>query len=76
MEAVSLNATALYAGSLTLWYLVLGYRVVGLRRNGISLGDGGDPVMARVIRGHANFAEYVPLALVMLAVLELNATSP
>ena len=75
MQAGALTVTGLYAGSLTLWYLVLSYRVV-VRRQTISLGDGGDSGMLRLIRGHANFAEYVPLALLMLAILELNATSP
>ena len=75
MEAISLTATALYSGSLALWFLVLSYRVVARRRAGISLGDGGDAGMQRLIRGHANFAEYVPLALIMLAVLELAGTS-
>jgi uncharacterized membrane protein YecN with MAPEG domain len=70
-----LPVTALYAGSLALWFLVLSYRVVGRRRAGISLGDGDDPGMLRVVRGHANFAEYVPLALIMLAILELGGTS-
>ncbi len=74
MQAMSLTVTALYAGSLALWFLVLSYRVVGRRRAGISLGDGGDPGMLRVVRGHANFAEYVPLALIMLAILELGGT--
>jgi uncharacterized membrane protein YecN with MAPEG domain len=67
-----LPVTALYAGSLALWFLVLSYRVVGRRRAGISLGDGDDPGMLRVVR---NFAEYVPLALIMLAILELGGTS-
>ncbi len=75
MQTMSLTVTALYAGSLALWFLVLSYRVVGHRRAGISLGDGGDPGMLRVVRGHANFAEYVPLALIMLAILELGGTS-
>ncbi|PWG68537.1 hypothetical protein DF186_24935, partial [Enterococcus hirae] len=35
-----------------------------------------DRGMLRVVRGHANFAEYVPLALVMLGILELSGTSP
>ncbi len=76
METIPLTATALYAGSLALWYLVLSYRVIDRRRGGIYLGDGGDPGMLRVIRGHANFAEYVPLALIMLGILELAGTSP
>jgi uncharacterized protein len=63
--------TPLYAGLLTLLFLVLCYRVIRMRRQGISLGDGGDPKMLRVIRGHANFAEHVPLALLLLGVMEL-----
>jgi uncharacterized protein len=70
-----LTVTMLYGGSLALWFLVLSARVVGRRRAGISLGDGGDALMLRAIRGHGNFAEYVPLALILLAALELNGTS-
>ena len=65
--------TPLYAGLLALWLLVLSIRVIRRRQFGISLGDGGDPGMLRVIRGHANFAEYVPLALLMLGILELSS---
>ena len=75
MEPNGLTVTALYSGSLALWFLVLSYRVVVRRRSGFPLGDGGNKGMLRVIRGQANFAEYVPLALLMLAVLELNGTS-
>ena len=55
--------TPLYAGLLVLWFIVLSARVLGFRRQGISFGDGGNPKVLRVVRGHANFAEYVPLAL-------------
>ena len=75
MQSISLTVTALYTGSLALWFMVLSYRVVGRRRAGVSLGDGGDPGMLRVVRGHGNFAEYVPLALIMLGILELGGTS-
>lgn len=67
-----LPVTALYASLLALLFLVLSARVV-LGRAGPgrpSLGDGGDPAMLRRIRGHANFAEYVPLALILIALLE------
>ena len=40
-------------------------------RHRIGLGSGGDPVLARKIRAHANFIEFVPIALLMLALLEL-----
>jgi uncharacterized protein len=67
--------TPLYAGLLTLLFVLLSYRVVQFRQKGIPLGDGGDPKMLRVIRGHANFAEYVPLALLLMAILELGHNS-
>lgn len=67
--------TPLYAGALALWFLVLTWRVVRRRRGGIYLGDGGDQSLLRVIRGHANFAEYVPLALLLMAMLEAGRLS-
>ena len=64
--------TPLYAGALALWFLVLSLRVVGGRSgpSGPSLGDGGNPAMLRKIRAHANFAEYVPLVLLLMGLLE------
>lgn len=68
--------TPLYAGLLVLLFLVLSIRVIRRRGSGkIALGDGGNPGMLRVIRGHANFAEYVPLALVLMVILEQSRTS-
>lgn len=67
--------TSFYAGLLALWYFVLSLRVIGGRRRGVSLGDGGDPGMLRLIRAHGNFAEYVPLILVLMALLEWGRTS-
>jgi len=61
--------TSLYAGFLALLFLALSARVVAVRGR-VSLGDGGDPEVLRRMRGHANFAEYVPLILVMMALLE------
>ncbi len=65
--------TPLYAGLLVLWFLLLSIRVI--RRRGsdkIMLGDGGNAGILRVIRAQANFAEYVPLALLLMAILELS----
>jgi uncharacterized membrane protein YecN with MAPEG domain len=67
--------TPLYAGLLAFFFLVLSWRVIQFRQRGIPLGDGGDPKMLRLIRGHANFAEYVPLILVMMGFLEIGHTS-
>ena len=60
------------AGLLGLVYLVLALRIVfGRFRMRISLGDGGQGVMLRRIRAHGNFAEYVPLLLLFMALFEL-----
>jgi hypothetical protein len=70
-----MSVTLLYAGALGLWFLVLSIRVV-LGRVGPGnpgLGDGGNPALQRRIRGHGNFAEYVPLILAMMGFLELSA---
>ena len=68
--------TPIYGGLLVLWFLVLSIRVIRRRRGGkISLGDGGDPGMLRVMRGQANFAEYVPLAMLLMLILELSKFS-
>ncbi|HEY2968368.1 MAG TPA: MAPEG family protein [Casimicrobiaceae bacterium] len=67
--------TPLYAGLLALWFLVLSWRVIQRRGKGTWLGDGGDQALLRVIRGHANFAEYVPLALLMMGFLEVSRFS-
>ncbi|MGZ8154862.1 MAG: MAPEG family protein [Burkholderiales bacterium] len=65
--------TPLYAALLGLWLLVLSLRVVQQRRAArVSLGDGGNTALQRAIRAQGNFVEYVPLALLMLAILELS----
>ena len=68
-----MTVTALYAGLLAPLYLFLTYRVIRFRRGRrVDLGDGGDRLLQRYLRGHANFAEYVPLGLLLLLLLELG----
>lgn len=63
--------TALYAAILTLIFVILSARVIAQRgRSRVSLGDGGDDDLVRRIRVHGNFAEYVPLALILMALAE------
>ena len=69
-----MTVTPLYAGILAILFFVLSLRVIAVRGR-VNLGDGGDPVVLRRMRGHANFAEYVPLILLMMGFLELNQTS-
>jgi uncharacterized membrane protein YecN with MAPEG domain len=50
----------------------LAYRVGQVRRAlKIYVGDGGDERLARRMRAHANFAENAPIALVLIAGVEL-----
>lgn len=68
--------TALYAGLLGILVLILAFRVVAVRRaTAIGLGDGGNALLFSRIRIHGNAAEYVPLALLLMLLLELNGGS-
>src|SRR5665213_136150 len=70
---MTLPITALYAGILALMVVALAVNVtmhcVKLR---VPLGDGGNAEMLRMIRLHGNAIEYIPLALVLMAIYELN----
>ena len=47
-------------------HVIFTLRVGGYRfSNNISLGDGGDKELLNRIRGHGNFIEQVPIALVL-----------
>ena len=68
--------TTLYAALLACVGVVL-QQLAGrerLRAN-VSLGDGGDPRLLVAMRRQANFVEQVPLALLLLALIELNGAS-
>lgn len=68
-----LPVTALHAGLLGLGFLWLSVRVIRARgAHRVALGTGGHAVVERTVRAHGNFAEYVPMALVILALLEAN----
>ena len=65
--------TVLYAGQLGLFSIALSAGAGILRgKKSIDAGDGGDPDLMRAMRRHANFVEYVPLALILIGLLELN----
>jgi uncharacterized protein len=72
-----MRITSIYAGTLGLVYLFLSARIIVVRRTQkVSLGDGGNADLLKRIRIHGNFAEYAPIALVFLAVLESLAMPP
>jgi uncharacterized membrane protein YecN with MAPEG domain len=62
-----------YASLLALLYFVLAVRVIRMRRKErIAIGDRGNARLQRAMRVHANFAEYVPLALILFTFVELQ----
>ncbi|ACA16179.1 uncharacterized relative of glutathione S-transferase MAPEG superfamily-like protein [Methylobacterium sp. 4-46] len=63
--------TAVYAALLALAYLGLaGWVIAGRVASGVLHGDAGNGTLLRRIRAHANFSEYVPLALLLIGLLE------
>ena len=68
-----LAITGLYASILGLIILWLCYNVVKFRRGKqVDIGDGGDATGIRHIRAQQNAVEYIPIALVLFAALEVN----
>jgi uncharacterized protein len=63
--------TALYASLLAFLFLLLSARVISQRREArVEIGHGESRELMRRARVHANFAEYAPLALLLLACAE------
>lgn len=70
---MSLPITALYAGILALIMVALAINVTVHRAKlKVPMGDGGNSQMLRMIRVHANAAEYLPLAVVLMGIFEIN----
>jgi uncharacterized membrane protein YecN with MAPEG domain len=68
-----LSITAAYAAILALIIVALGINVTVHRvKLKVSLGDGGNPEMLRMIRLHANAVEYLPMAIVLMIAYEIN----
>ncbi len=67
-----LPITLTIAGAAAILHVWLSLRVSRLRRPlKIGVGDGGNEVLARRMRAHGNFAENVPLMLILLGLVEL-----
>jgi uncharacterized membrane protein YecN with MAPEG domain len=65
--------TALYSGILAFIAFALAANV-GWRRPGLGtpIGDGGNETLIVANRRHMNFVEHAPLALILIAIVELN----
>jgi uncharacterized membrane protein YecN with MAPEG domain len=72
-----LKVVPIYASVLALLFIGLSIRTIKIRRTRkVGIGHGQLAVLERAIRVHANFAEYVPLAMILLVILELQQTWP
>ncbi|AOH86588.1 GST-like protein [Sphingomonas panacis] len=62
------------AGIINFWLAVR----TGLirRQTGVELGDGGNLPLIRRMRAHANFVEYAPFVLMLIALIEVSIGSP
>lgn len=66
-----MRTAALYAGLFGILLIVLSLRVSMVRRDArVALGDGDNESLRRRIRAHGNFVEFVPIALILLALAE------
>jgi uncharacterized protein len=71
-----MKATPIYSALLAIVFIVLSIRTIRLRgRFRIPLGDGRQRILQRAMRVHANFAEYVPFALLLLYFLEVHTAA-
>src|SRR5882724_7128937 len=65
--------TSLYAGLFGLMSIAVAFPPGMMRgRLNISVGDGGNKDWLLAMRRHANFVEWAPLALILIALLEMN----
>lgn len=72
-----LSITSLYAALLGLLLVALSLNVIRHRlANRVSLGDGDNQALRVAIRVQGNFVEYVPMAVILLALCEFQGASP
>jgi len=71
MDSFPMHITALYTALLGIMLVPISIRITVLRaRTKIMFFDGGDPDLGRAIRVQGNFIEYVPLAVILLGMVE------
>jgi len=71
---VSGEITAAYSALVALIFVVLSMRTLLLRRKlGIGVGVGDNSRLIKAARAHSNFAEYAPICLILIYLLETVA---
>ncbi len=73
---MQLDITPYYAAVLALLFILLSIRTIKTRReHKVAIGDGGEKSILRASRVHANFSEYVPFTVLLIAMLEMQSYS-
>lgn len=71
--AAAPQITLIIAAAMGLLNLWLAVRIIRVRvSHNVALGHGEVPGMEGRCRAHANFTEYVPIALILMGLIELN----
>ena len=68
--------TPAYAAIFAFIFVALSVRTLRLRRQlRVAIGHGNEPKLERATRAHANFAEYVPISILLIYFLEIHTVS-
>lgn len=73
MSSIMLPITLVTAGAAAIINLWLALRTGAVRnRAKISIGDGGNEMLIRRMRAHANFVEYAPFIIILIGLIEVT----
>jgi uncharacterized protein len=73
LKDTSMHILPLYAALLGFLFFYLSVRTIGLRRRlKIGIGSNENDEMLRGMRVHSNFAEYVPISLILIFLVEVQ----
>ncbi|WP_246232553.1 MAPEG family protein [Aurantimonas aggregata] len=73
----AIGAVAIYAGLAILILVWLAVQTGRVRQaEKVFMGDGGNPRMIRIMRGHANALEFIPATLLAMLLLALTGAPP
>ena len=73
MTGAFLTLVPVFSSLFAVLFVLLSINVIrARRRHKVGIGTGRNKSVERAMRVHANFAEYVPFSLLLIALLELN----
>jgi len=71
-HSLAIDAVALYGGVLGLLLVFMIFAIIRLRWTlKVSIGDGGEKILAKAMRGQANFVETATLGMILLLLIAL-----